>query len=336
VRPRVSVLMSVRDALPTLPACLESLRRQTLREHELVVVDDGSRDGSRERLRLAAREDPRVRLIETPPRGLVAALGTALEAARAPLVARMDADDVARPRRLELQARRFAEERRLVALGSRVRLIPHPGLPCEGMRRYVRWQNRLLDDAAIRRDLWVESPLVHPSVMLRRAALLAVGGYRECAGPEDYELWLRGAAAGWRFAKLAEVLLEWRDGPARLTRRDPRYSAARFRAVKLDALERGALARAEGVVVWGAGPIGKAWGRDLRARGHRLLAFVEVAPRRLGQSIGGAPVVPVAGAAAYPGALHLAAVGQPGARRRIRRAAARLGLRDGRELLAVA
>jgi hypothetical protein len=204
------------------------------------------------------------------------------------------------------------------------------------MRRYVAWQNRLLDDAAIRRDLLVESPLVHPSVMLRSEALLALGGYTAAPVPEDYELWLRGAAAGWCFGKCPEVLLDWRDRPDRLTRRDPRYGPDRFRRLKLEALERGPLDGDRGVVVWGAGPIGKGWGRALAERGHPLRAFVEVAPRRLGQRIGGAPVVTVAEAARYPDALHLAAVGQPGARERIRREAARLGLREGRALVAVA
>jgi hypothetical protein len=204
------------------------------------------------------------------------------------------------------------------------------------MRAYVHWLNSLQSHADIVRDIWVESPLAHPSVMLRAAGITALGGYREVDGPEDYDLWLRAHGAGLRFASLPEVLLEWRDGPARLSRTDARYAPERFRAVKIDALERGPL-RGRGVVLWGAGPIGKGWARALRERGHRLLAFVEVAPRKVGGTIQGAPVVCVPEAAAVaPGALHLAAVGQPGARERIRAEAARQGLVDGEDLLAVA
>jgi glycosyltransferase involved in cell wall biosynthesis len=332
--PRVSVLLPVRDAARTLGACLDSLFAQTLRDFELVAVDDGSRDASVRAL--AEARDPRLRLLDSGGRGLSAALNAGLGATRAPLVARMDADDVAHPERLERQLRRMDADPELDVLGCRVRLLRDGVERDGGMRRYVAWQNRLLDDAAIRRDLLVESPLVHPSVMLRREKLLALGGYTEVPVPEDYELWLRGAAAGWRFGKCPEVLLDWRDGPDRLTRRDPRYGPERFRRLKLEALERGPLDGRRGVVVWGAGPIGKGWGRALRERGHPLLAFVEVAPRRLGQRICGAQVIPVAAAAGYPEALHLAAVGQPGARDRIRRAARRLGLREGRELVAVA
>jgi cellulose synthase/poly-beta-1,6-N-acetylglucosamine synthase-like glycosyltransferase len=275
--------------------------------------------------------------VSAPRRGLVAALNAGLELVRAPLLARMDADDVASPRRLELQAERLAAEPDLTALGSRVSVLSPAGYANAGMCAYVAWQNGLLDPAAIVRDIWVESPLVHPSVMLCSAALRALGGYRACAGPEDYDLWLRGHAAGWRFAKHPESLLLWRDGPARLTRSDPRYAPGGFRAVKIEALARGPLAGGREVVLWGAGRIGKAWSRALRAAGHRVAAFVEVNPRRIGQRLHGAPVVDVAQSASFRGGrLHLAAVGQRGARERIRAAARALGLAEGRELIAVA
>jgi GT2 family glycosyltransferase len=204
------------------------------------------------------------------------------------------------------------------------------------MRAYVEWQNALLDHDAIFRDRFVESPLVHPSVTMRAEALRRLGSWRAFDGPEDYDLWLRAFDAGLRFAKLPETLLVWRDGKARLTRVDRRYAPARFLALKLEALARGPLAGSRAVVVWGAGRVGKAWSRALRARGHALAAFVEVDPRKIGQRVHGAPVVSVADGARLRGPLHLAAVGQKGARGRIRAEALRLGLEEGRDLVAVA
>jgi hypothetical protein len=183
--------------------------------------------------------------------------------------------------------------------------------------------------------MFVESPLVHPSVMMRTAALLGLGGYREFPGPEDYDLWLRALRGGLRFAKLPDALLGWRDSPGRLTRTDPRYAEDRFREVKLAALEAGPLRAGRDVVVWGAGPIGKAWSVALRRASHRVAAFVEVDVRKIGGRIHGAPVLAVH-EAGLVGPLHIAAVGQKGARGRIREAAARLGLRDGRDFVAVA
>ena len=334
--PRVSVLLPVRDAEATLPACLASLATQTLDDHEVLAVDDGSRDASGEILAAAARRDARLRVVHGERRGLVTALNAGLALARAELVARMDADDLAERSRLALQAATLASDASLVVLGARVALLGDPGHPNPGMRAYLAWQNGLLDHETITRDLFVESPLVHPSVMLRTAALRALGGYRDYGGPEDYDLWLRGHSAGWRFAKRPETLLQWRDAPGRLTRVDPRYAPARFRALKLEALERGPLARGRAVVLWGAGPIGKGWARALAAAGQRVAAFVEVDPARIGGRVHGVPVVDVRGALAFPGALHLAAVGQPGARERIRTAARAMGLVEGRDLLAVA
>jgi glycosyltransferase involved in cell wall biosynthesis len=333
--PRVSVLLPVRDADETLAQCLASLAAQTLRDHEVVAVDDHSADGSRAILERAARADPRLRVLDNPGCGLVAALNAAAAAAQAPLLARMDADDVSRPDRLSAQAARLGSDPDVAVLGTRVRLFGG-GPRSDGMQAYVAWLNTLLDHEAIARDLYVESPLAHPSVMMRASLLSRLGGYRDFEGPEDYDLWLRAHAAGALFAKLPEVLLDWRDAPGRLSRTDPRYAAGRFRALKIEALESGPLARRPRAVVWGAGPVGKGWSKALSARGHEVAAFVEVHPRRLGQRIHGCPVVPVESAPAIAGALHLAAVGQPGAREEIRRHAARLGLREGHDLIAVA
>ena len=330
----MSVLLPVRNAAEFLGQCLSSLAAQTLADHEVIAVDDGSTDGSRADLDAAARSDPRLHVVAAEGRGLVAALNTGLREARGPLVARMDADDVAHPDRLALQRARLEADGATDILGCRVRLVGSaPGNA--GMRAYVDWQNALLDHAAIVRDLFVESPLVHPSVMARATILRALGGYRDVDWPEDYDLWLRAHAAGRRFAKTRETLLDWRDRPGRLTRTDPRYSPDRFLALKLEALLAGPLSRPRPVVVWGAGPVGKAWSRALAARGLPVTAFVEVDPRKIGQQIHGAPVVGVSDAP-RPGAFHLADVGIGEARERIRIEAARLGLVEGRDLVAVA
>jgi len=335
--PRLSVLLPVRDAEPTLHECLDSLAAQTLVDHEVVAIDDGSGD---ETLRILAERqasDTRLRVLHTPPRGIAAALNLALGAARAPLVARMDADDVSHPERLLRQVERLETDPSVDILGCRVEYVAEAGAPPSGgMRDHARWLNGLLDHASMARERFVDSPIAHPSVAARREALVSLGGYRDFAGPEDYELWLRAFDAGLRFAKLEDVLLRWRDRPSRATRTDPRYAPPRFLAVKHEALARGPLGRGRPVVLWGAGPVGKAWARALIGAGHRVLAFIEVDPRKIGNRVHGAPVLAVSEAGSLRGPLHLAAVGQKGARERVRAEALRLGLVDGRDLLAVA
>ena len=330
----MSVLLPVRDAQATLPACIASLRAQTLEDHEVVAVDDGSRDGSAETLHEVAAADARWRVVGGPARGLVAALNEGAAQARAPVLARMDADDTCAPDRLARQWAFLQANPGVDVLATRVELVG--GRDNAGMHAHVAWSNGLLDHVAIAANAYVESPLVHPSVALRRESLARLGGYRDFEGPEDYDLWLRALAAGQRFAKLPEVLLRWSDGPGRLTRVDARYGPDRFRALKIEALERGPLRGGRPVVIWGAGPIGKRWARELAARGHVVAALADVHPRRLGVHIKGVPVVGSARAAAEPGALHLAAVGQPGGRDRVRAEARGFGLRDGLDLFAVA
>jgi glycosyltransferase involved in cell wall biosynthesis len=336
VPPPVSVLLPVRDAGGALAACLDSLAAQTLAAHEVIAVDDGSRDGSAELLVARASRDPRLRVLRTPPRGIVAALNLALAEARAPLVARMDADDVAHPERLRLQAERLGSDDTVDVLGSLVAPVAGVGEGVgDGMRAYVDWVNSLVGHDAMARARFVESPIVHPCVSMRSATLRALGGYRDFDGPEDYDLWLRAFDAGLRFEKLPQVLLEWRDSPARLTRTDARYSPSAFVRLKVAALGRGPLA-GRPAVVWGAGKVGKALARALVAAGHTLSAFVEVDPRKIGRHVYGAPVLAVSEGPPVRGALHLGAVGQKGARERIRAEASRLGLVDGQDFVAVA
>jgi glycosyltransferase involved in cell wall biosynthesis len=109
-RPRVSVLLPVRDEEPYLAECLESLSAQTLSDFEVLVVDDGSTDASPAIAAEHARADSRFHVLRQEAAGMVAASERARAEAQAPLIARMDADDVALPERLELQVAAIEEE----------------------------------------------------------------------------------------------------------------------------------------------------------------------------------------------------------------------------------
>ena len=222
-RPAVSVLLPVRDAERTLSAALESLLAQTWTQFEIVAVDDGSTDRSSRILAAAAAADPRIRVTTTAPRGLVAALETARAEARAPLLARMDADDIARPDRLALQRRALSEHPDWGICGGHVRIFPAEGMS-DGRARYQAWLNGLCDADSVERDLFVECPLAHPTWMMRADAVHAVGGYRDMGWPEDHDLLLRLRGAGWRLGVVPTVVHDWRDSPSRLSRTHPAYS----------------------------------------------------------------------------------------------------------------
>jgi glycosyltransferase involved in cell wall biosynthesis len=196
--------MPFRDAADTVQEAAASILAQEGVDLELVAIDDGSRDDGPARMRAVHAQDRRVVLVQGEGRGIAAALGAGLRQARGRFIARMDADDVALPKRLATQLGAIARDPRLGALGTQVAPLGTCG---EGMLRYVAWQNALITPEDHARELFVESPLCHPSVVLRREALDDVGGWREGPWAEDYDLWLRLDARGWTLAKLPSVLL---------------------------------------------------------------------------------------------------------------------------------
>jgi hypothetical protein len=160
------------------------------------------------------------------------------------------------------------------------------------------------------------------------------GGYRQTGWAEDYDLWLRLAAAGVRFARLPETLLYWRDRPERLTRTAAHCTPEAFRACKAHHLKRGYLAGVEEVTLWGAGEEGKAWRKALAAEGVRVGRWVEVDRRKIGQRIHGAPVIAI-DALRPGGGMTLVTVGAKGARAQVRAFARQAGLVEGRDFLCV-
>lgn len=327
-RPAASFVLPCRDAAPTVAEAVASIRAQSRDDWELVVVDDGSRDATARCLEEAAGGDSRVRILRQGREGIVAALNAGIEAARSPWIARMDADDISRPQRLERQLAFAGTYPDLALVGSLVEVIPRDALT-DGMRHYIDWLNQVVTPGDVHRDLFVESPFAHPSVLVRRDVVLEVGGYRDGPFPEDYDLWLRLHSAGHRMGKVPEVLLSWREGPGRLTRTDPRYGADAFRALKASHLAASFLRDAGEVQLWGAGPDGRKWRRALAAEGVPVRRFFDIDPGKVGRVLGGgAPVLHWRDLPGYRGCPLLVAVGVKGARKQVRDALQGLGWRE--------
>lgn len=331
---RVSILMPCRDAAAHLPGAIDSVRAQSFEDYEVVVVDDGSTDETFGILYTWAQQDGRVRVLQTHGRGLVAALASGLAAARGEIVARMDADDIAEPDRLARQLELMESDPRIAACGTGVEYFP-PDEVRDGARRYEAWLNSLTSHEEIARDIFVECPIPHPTLMIRRSVLLGVGGYRELGWPEDYDLILRVWAGGYGMAKVDQVLYRWRESPERASRTDERYSSQAFLRLKVHFLLRTLLGGGREAVVWGAGPTGKKLALALQEEGARVAAFIDLDPDKIGQEIHGAPVISPAelGRFARPGgaqedALVIGAVGQAGARAEIREALSAAGMKE--------
>jgi glycosyltransferase involved in cell wall biosynthesis len=220
--------MSVHNGAPWVADAIGSVLAQTLGDLECIVIDDGSTDDTARVL--AGLDDPRLRVERRPRAGLTRSLNRALALARAELLARLDADDVALPERLERQRAFLAAHPEVGVLGTGAREVDAAGSTVRVVRPPV-------EDAAIRRALIRANPMVHSSVMLRRELLLEVGGYDESLPvAQDYDLWMRLARIT-RLANLPEALVVRRLLPARVSaeREEERLRAearVRWRAVR--------------------------------------------------------------------------------------------------------
>lgn len=204
--PRVSVILPTYNAQAYLAAALASLQAQTLRDFEVVAVDDGSTDRSLALLQQFAASDARIRIISRANTGIVGALNEAIAAAQTPLLARMDADDIAAPERLARQLDYLETHPDTVAVGSWVNMVYADGSPIYRYRTPT-------DHATIVAEILKGNggAIVHPSLMAHRSAMVGVGGYRqEALWFEDLDLYLRLSEHG-QLANLPEILLQYRQ-----------------------------------------------------------------------------------------------------------------------------
>jgi glycosyltransferase involved in cell wall biosynthesis len=315
-----SILLPVYNAETTLQPCLESILADKGDDWDLHLIDDGSTDKSLDLGYAWARRDARVQITEAPHLGLVSALNTGLERCNGRWVVRMDADDLMAPGRLGGLRDAIGEEKQVDVWSGSVEIFPEHNLQ-KGLRYYIDWLNSLHTHREILRDLYVESPLVHPAVSFRKSMVLEIGGYRHGRFPEDYDLWLRLFEHGAIFGKVKEIVLSWRHHDARLTFKDPRYSPDAFRRLKVESLVRTRCGPDQPFFVAGAGRDGKRFARAMIEQSCKIAGWFELDPRKIGQKIHNAPVhsydaLPVLKAADLP---HIfVAVGVKGARQIIR------------------
>jgi len=332
MNPLVSVIMPVRDGGAYLEASVDSILGQSCSSLELILVDDHSVDSAISGLSTA---DPRLVLLKNRGRGVSSAFNTGLSRARGEFIARMDADDISLPGRIEEQYRYFQSHPDIDICGACVEIFTD-GEVAGGNIRYQAWLNNCRSPGQIHREMFIESPIPNPTVMFRHDAVLRLGGYGDPDWPEDYDLFLRADALGMQMGKPEQILLRWREHARRLTRNDQRYNLDRFQAAKAHFLSKHRLQGKGSLILWGAGPSGRLMHDLLLEEGTRVRGFLEVHPRRIGGEKRGLPVWPIEEIDRMDDVFILVAVGAAGARENIREFMDQRALIEGEHFLFVA
>ncbi|WP_462328006.1 glycosyltransferase family 2 protein [Desulfobaculum sp.] len=336
--PAISVVLPAYNAARHLPACLDSLLAQDAGDYDIIAVDDGSTDDTARVLTDYAARHDRVRALLRPHEGVAAAFNTGMEHATGRYIARMDADDTCDPRRLRLQAEHLCANPQVGLVAS---TVTYGGCreTCAGYAHHVDWTNTLLSAADIFLHRFVDLPFANPAVMFRRECVAAHGGALDGDFPEDYEMWLRWLDAGVRMEKLPQPLVTWNDPPTRLTRTDCRYDQMAFYRVKAAYLARW-LKRTSPhwpeVYIIGAGRPTRQRADLLLDHGVNIRAYVDIDPRKIGNIIGGRPVIGRAALPAPGECCIVSYVGNRGARDEVAEFLTGAGYVMGRDFLLAA
>ena len=285
--PLISVLMPVRDGGKQLGIAVQSILEQTHTNLELIVIDDHSTDQVIQNL----PQDPRITLLKNPGKGIINALNFGLKhvlnQTNCEYIARMDADDIAYPERLARQLEYQRKYPHISIVGAKVRMVGEN--LANGYRHYERWINGLTTPEQIALNIYVESPIPHPTVFAHRKIWKQLDGYQERGWPEDYDLWLRAHAQGMQFGKPEEVLLDWRDHPSRLSRQDKRYIKKSFYLAKINYLVEQCIATK--FRIWGTGPTALQVHDLLDNHQVKISGFIDIAEKMIGRQKRNKPVL---------------------------------------------
>ncbi|MBI3572977.1 MAG: glycosyltransferase family 2 protein [Candidatus Kerfeldbacteria bacterium] len=201
--PRISVVLPLYNAGPYLRPAIDSILNQTYSDFELIIIDDGSTDGSDKVI--ASYHDPRIRVYTQENKGVMASLNRGLELSRGQYIARMDHDDVSDPRRFQQQVEFLDSHPDHVVVGTTYAYI-------DPVNRLLGVFPALLRDEDLRRELITKSPLAHGSTVIRGSVIREHLIRYQSTYIDDYDLWMRLAGFG-KMANLPAVLYFWRHHP---------------------------------------------------------------------------------------------------------------------------
>lgn len=280
--PAISIILPFFENGPELEYAIQSILNQCFGQFELFLVNNNASAGANQIAVRMAQIDTRIKLLHESRQGIAFALNCGIEQARGEYIARMDADDISHPQRLEKQLGYLRQNPAVSVVSSQTAF--HSVIEsAQGYKLFVDWQNSIITPEQHALARFKESPIAHPTVMFRRQLIDQYGPYSTAELPEDYELWLRWLNRGVQFYKLPEKLLTWNDHPERLSRKHDNYSKEAFFVTKcryMAAWLKETLPPDKKVVVCGASKIGRKRGDLLQSLGVEVFGYTDVKERR--------------------------------------------------------
>ncbi len=285
--PEVSVILPFYNAENTLESAIKSIMNQSFHDFELLLIDNNSTDRSFSISKSWVETDSRIHLLKEEKQGVANAMNCGLKNARGKFIARMDADDVSMPRRLEKQVQFLKNNPEIGFVGSKVKYVSH-NENTAGFQRFVDWANSFHSHEEIELNRFVEIPIINPTILFRREIFEKYGGCFDGDFPEDYEMQLRYLEAGIKMAKLNEHLLEWHDYSTRLTRTDKRYSTEAFFKTKAKYFKSWSEINNPfhpNIWVWGAGRKTRQRAKLFEKEGIIIDGFIDIVKSKTTQKI---------------------------------------------------
>jgi glycosyltransferase involved in cell wall biosynthesis len=250
----ISIVMPMRNAMPYLNECIESIINQTYTNWELVIVNDHSTDDSFEVLQNYINQDYRITVINATGKGIIDALRLAYSKTNGTYISRMDADDIMPPKKLELMRNKLIEFPNAVATGH----IKYIGKNLrDGYKNYEIWMNTMMDDNSHYAQIYRECVIPSPAWMIKRELFDQIDGFNPNMYPEDYDLTLRMYEANIPVKAVKELVHIWRDYQERTSRNDPNYAFNTFEVLKTQYFLKINYDSTKTLVLWGGGKKGK-------------------------------------------------------------------------------
>jgi len=250
----ISIVMPMRNAMPYLTECIESIINQTDTNWELFVINDHSTDSSFDVLTQFAEKDKRIHIQNNTGKGIIDALQMAYSNCSGKYITRMDADDIMPVDKLELMRQKLHENPESVVTGH----IKYIGENLrEGYQKYEIWMNTMMENGTHYQQIYRECVIPSPAWMISKTLFDSIGGFTPNTYPEDYDLTLRMYQAKIPFVAVNKVIHIWRDYQERTSRNDPNYAFNTFEVLKTKYFIDIDLNTAKTLVLWGGGKKGK-------------------------------------------------------------------------------